>query len=65
MMNNAFYLILKTLFLLKIFNFFSRLFGHVEKRLDEKAKVNFKFYDVTNWESNKYNKHIIARYLKK
>ena len=31
MMKNAFYF---TLFLLKIFKFLSRLFGHVEKRLD-------------------------------
>ena len=28
------------------------------------AKVNFKFYDVENWEINNYNKHI-AQYLKK
>ena len=30
-MNNAFYFILKALFILKIFNFLSKLFGHVEK----------------------------------
>ena len=23
-------------------------FGHMEKRLDKRAKINFKFYDVTN-----------------
>ena len=33
MMKNAFYLILKALFVLKMFEFFSLLFGHVEKRL--------------------------------
>ena len=31
MMKNAFYFILKGLFILKIFKFLSRLFGHVEK----------------------------------
>ena len=31
MMKNSFYFILKALFVLKIFNFLSRLFGHVEK----------------------------------
>ena len=33
-MKNAFYFILKALFVLKIFKFLSRLFGHVGKRLD-------------------------------
>ena len=32
MMQNAFYFILKALFVLKIFKLLSRLFGHVEKR---------------------------------
>ena len=32
-MKNAFYFILKALFVLMIFKFLSRLFGHVEKRL--------------------------------
>ena len=31
MMKNAFYFILKVLFILKIFKFLSRLFGHVGK----------------------------------
>ena len=31
MMKNAFYFILKALYVLKIFNFLSLLFGHVEK----------------------------------
>ena len=31
MMKNAFYFILKALFILKILKFLSRLFGHVEK----------------------------------
>ena len=36
-------------------NFCSEFFGHVGKRLDEGAKVNFKIYDVTNWETSTYN----------
>ena len=58
MMKNAFYLMLKVLFDLKIFKFMSRLFFHVEKRLDKKAKVNFKNFDATDWETNNYNPHI-------
>ena len=46
-MKNAFYFILNALFVLKIFKFLSWLFGHVEKRLDQKDKVNFEIYDVT------------------
>ena len=36
-MNNAFYLI------------FENSFGKLGKQLDEKAKLNFKMCDVTNW----------------
>ena len=32
--------------------------------IDKKAKENLKIYDVTNWNTEKYNKHI-ARHLKK
>ena len=44
---NAFYFILKALFILKIImlrylNFCPDFFGHVGKRLDKKVKVNFK-----------------------
>ena len=31
-------------------------------RLNKKAKVNFKIYDITNWITNNYNKQV-ARYL--
>ena len=41
-----------------------RLFGYVEKRLDKKARVNFKMYDVTCWTTNNYNIYI-AQYMKK
>ena len=45
----AFFIIIFTseaLLVLKIFNFVSRLFYHVAKRLDKKDTVNFKFYDT-------------------
>ena len=43
-MKNAFYIIL-TLFILNLnmFELLSWLFGHVEKRLDNKEKVNFQY----------------------
>ena len=63
-MKNAFYFTLKALFVLKIFKFLPRLFGHVEKRFDWKDKVNFKIYNVTAWLSSNFNAHI-AQYLKK
>ena len=43
-MRNAFYFTSKALFILKIFKLLSWLFGHVAKHLDDKDKVNFKFY---------------------
>ena len=30
-------------------NFCTDFFGHVGKRLDKKAKLNFKVHDVTDW----------------
>ena len=30
------------------------IFGYVAKQLDKKAKVDFKIYDVINWETNNY-----------
>ena len=65
MMKNAFYFMLKALFILKIFKCSAWLFVHVEeKQLDKKGKVNFKIYDVTGWQINNYKTHI-AQYLKK
>ena len=63
-MKNAFYVMLKALYSQKIFEFLSKLFGYVGKRLDKKAKVNFKIYYFTDWTTNNYNTHI-AQYLKK
>ena len=62
-MNNAFNFILKALFALFI-NFYPDFFGCVGKRLDKKVNINFKINDVTKWNTNNYNKHIV-RYLKK
>ena len=58
MIKNTFYFNLKALFILKIFKFLPCFFGHVEKQFDLKDKVNFKFYDVTTWETNNCNAHI-------
>ena len=52
------YLKLKALFVLKIFKFLSWLSGHIEKRLDQEDKVNYKIYDVTNWKTNYLNANI-------
>ena len=55
---------LKALFIPEIFTFLSWLFGYVEKRLDKKAMVNFKIYDVIDWTTSYYNTHNVI-YLKK
>ena len=49
---------------LKYLNFCLDFFRHIGKQLDKKAKVNFKTYEVTNWETNNNNEHT-AQYLKK
>ena len=64
MIKNAFYFTLKSLFVLKIFKFLFRLFGHAAKRLDEKDKVYFKFYDVKAWLRNNRYTHI-TQYFEK
>ena len=55
---------LKALFILELFTFLSWRFGHEEKPLDKKAKVNFEIYDVTDWIKNNDNTHI-AQQLRK
>ena len=57
MMKNAFYFIEEVLFVLEIFTFLYGVFDYVEKRLDEKAEINYS-------STNIYNTHI-AQYLKK
>ena len=64
MMKNAFYFMLKAIFVLEIFKFLPWLFGYMEKKLGKKAKVNSKVFDVTDRAINNYNSHI-AQYLKK
>ena len=54
-----FYFTSKTLFVFKVFKFFSSLFGHVSKRLDQKDKGNFTFSDLTAWLTNNGNVHIV------
>ena len=61
MMKNAFCFMLKAFFSLKIFTCLSSLFGYVEKRLNKKAKVNFKIYHVTAWTANNCNAHIASK----
>ena len=63
-MKNAFYYILKALFVLKIFKFWTQLFGHVGKTAWLKNKVNFKIHDIIAWFTNKCNTHT-AQYLTK
>ena len=62
MMKSAFNFTSKALFVLKIFKFWSRLFGQVVKQLDKKDRVNFKSYDVTDWLTSNRNTHI-AQYF--
>ena len=59
MMKNILYLMLKAFSVLQMFFFFLWLFGHEEKRLDKKAKINFKPYNVTAWTTNDYNTYIV------
>ena len=53
-MKNAFYLMLKAIFVLDIFKFLFWYFGYVEEWLDKKVKVNLKNYDVIDWIINNY-----------
>ena len=53
MKKNAFYFMLKALFVLEIFIFLFWLFSYIEKQLKE--KVNFKIYDVADCFSKVYD----------
>ena len=50
--------ITNSVFVVPIFRFCTDFFGHVEKKLDKKASVNFKLYGFTYRETNNYNTHI-------
>ena len=54
----CFYFMLKALFVLEVFTFLSWLFGYAEKRLDKKAMVNLKIFDVKDWAINNRNTYI-------
>ena len=58
MTKNAFYFIIKALFILKVFKFLSRLFYQVEKTVLLDDKVNFIIYNITTWLPNICNTHI-------
>ena len=64
MFKNAYFFLLKALFILEMFTFLYSPFGYAEKRLDKKPMANFEIYDVTDWTLNNYNTHI-AQYLMK
>ena len=49
---------------LRYLNLCPQFFNHVRKRLEKKAKVNFKIYDVINWDIINYNTYI-NQYLMK
>ena len=63
-MKNAFYFILKALFIIKIFKYLSRLFDPVGKMARMKSKFNFTIRDVTPWFINNYNTHIAKNLTK-
>ena len=52
---STFYVNLKGLFVLNIFNFCPDFFGSIGQRFNKKA-VYFDIYDVINWKTNNYNK---------
>ena len=58
MFKNAYFFMLKALFILEMFTFLYLPFDYAEKRLDKKPMVNFEIYGVTDWTSNNYNTHI-------
>ena len=58
---NLFYFKLKSLSVLKIFTFlhFYILSFWLCRKTDNKAKINFKIYDVTDWTINNYYTHFL------
>ena len=64
MIKNAFYLILKGLFVLKVFNFSFKFLVMQKKQVDQKVQVSFKIYDMTAWLKNNYNAYISQYFTK-
>ena len=58
MLKNASYFTSRALFVLKIFELLSWLFGHVTKQLDSRDNVSLKFYDVRDWLANNCNTNV-------
>ena len=58
------YFTLKLFLFLRFLNFCPDFIDYIEERLQKKAKLDMKVYDIVNWEANNYNTHI-AHYLKK
>ena len=54
----------KSSFRRRYLNICPNSFAHMGKRPHKKSKVTFKIYDVKDWETNNYNKHI-SQCLKK
>ena len=48
-------------FVFETFTFSSSLFGYVVKQVHKKAMVICKIWDVTNWKTNNYNRHILLK----
>ena len=63
MMKNYLYFNLKRFLFLRYINFCPDFFGHVGKRLDKEAEINFKIYDVINWKK-KIAMHILPNILR-
>ena len=47
-------MLFKSSFYSQILNFCPDFFPHAGKRVDKKAKFNFKFYGVTDWITDNY-----------
>ena len=63
MMKNAFYFILKAIFVLKTFKCLCWLFGHVGTRA-RLERDHFKTFDLTAWLTNNYTTHIVQHLTK-
>ena len=61
MTQNAFYLMLKALFVLEIFTLLAKNFWSCKIRLETKVNLNSQFYDVTGWTTITH----IPQYFKK
>ena len=56
--------IISSIFFVRYLDFCPDFFGQVGKRLDKKNGVNFKRSDITIWETNNSNTHIVQHFKK-